>query len=132
MSGGLKGAKRPLERPLDGGVRPREHALDAMPEVGYLRFNSALCRIAFFVEASCTRFVRKPYGLSSSSSLGLSCGRGLNQGVTRMSFELSRFIASARWVFRKSVTGHFGIVTDDFGNVTGHFGDMTDRLSAVF
>ena len=36
------------------------------------------------------------------------------------------------WVFRKSVTGHFGIVTDDFGNVTGHFGDMTDRLSAVF
>ena len=38
----------------------------------------------------------------------------------------------AGWVFRKSVTGHFGIVTDDFGNVTGHFGDMTDRLSAVF
>ena len=29
-------------------------------------------------------------------------------------------------VFRKSVTGVFGIVTDDFGNATGHFGDVTD------
>ena len=35
-------------------------------------------------------------------------------------------------VFRKSVTGGFGIVTDDFGNVTGHFGDVTDRPSVVF
>ena len=34
-------------------------------------------------------------------------------------------------VFRKSVTGVFGIVTDDFGNVTGHFGDVTDGLSSV-
>jgi len=30
------------------------------------------------------------------------------------------------WVFRKSVTGVFGIVTGGFGNVTGHFGDVTD------
>ena len=29
------------------------------------------------------------------------------------------------WVFRKSVTGDFGIVTGGFGNVTGHFGDVT-------
>jgi hypothetical protein len=28
-------------------------------------------------------------------------------------------------VFRKSVTGVFGIVTGGFGNVTGHFGDVT-------
>jgi hypothetical protein len=28
-------------------------------------------------------------------------------------------------VFRKNVTGVFGIVTDGFGNVTGHFGDVT-------
>ena len=35
-------------------------------------------------------------------------------------------------VFRKSVTGVFGIVTDGFGNVTGHFGDVTDGLSSVF
>ena len=35
--------------------------------------------------------------------------------------------AAKRWcVFRKSVTGVFGIVTDDFGNATGHFGDVTD------
>ena len=34
-------------------------------------------------------------------------------------------------VFRKSVTGVFGIVTDGFGNVTGHFGDVTDGLSTV-
>ncbi|WP_292453420.1 hypothetical protein [Methylibium sp.] len=36
-----------------------------------------------------------------------------------------------RWVFRKSVTGVFGIVTDGFGNVTGHFGDVTDDPSLV-
>ena len=35
------------------------------------------------------------------------------------------------WVFRKSVTGVFGIVTDGFGNVTGHFGDVIDGPSAV-
>ena len=35
------------------------------------------------------------------------------------------------WVFRKSVTGDFGIVTGGFGNVTGHFGDVTDGPSAV-
>jgi hypothetical protein len=29
MSGGPKGAKRPLERPLDGGVRRRPHGLDS-------------------------------------------------------------------------------------------------------
>ncbi len=29
-------------------------------------------------------------------------------------------------VFRKSVTGRFGIVTAEFGNVTDHFGDVTD------
>jgi len=34
-------------------------------------------------------------------------------------------------VFRKSVTGVFGIVTDDFGNVTGHFGDVTEGLSSA-
>jgi hypothetical protein len=34
-------------------------------------------------------------------------------------------------VFRKSVTGVFGIVTDGFGNVTGHFGDVTDGPSSV-
>jgi hypothetical protein len=28
-------------------------------------------------------------------------------------------------LFRKSVTGVFGIVTGGFGNVTGHFGDVT-------
>jgi hypothetical protein len=31
----------------------------------------------------------------------------------------------ANCVFRKSVTGVFGIVTGGFGNVTGHFGDVT-------
>ena len=35
-------------------------------------------------------------------------------------------------VFRKSVTGLFGIVTDDFGNVTGHFGDVTEGSTSVF
>ena len=34
-------------------------------------------------------------------------------------------------VFRKSVTGVFGIVTDGFGNVTGHFGDVTDVPSLI-
>jgi hypothetical protein len=38
---------------------------------------------------------------------------------------------SSRCVFRKSVTGVFGIVTGGFGNVTGHFGDVTDGPSAV-
>ena len=33
--------------------------------------------------------------------------------------------AAVHCVFRKSVTGVFGIVTDDFGNATGHFGDVT-------
>ena len=28
-------------------------------------------------------------------------------------------------VFRKSVTGRFGIVTAEFGSVTDHFGDVT-------
>ena len=36
------------------------------------------------------------------------------------------------WVFRKSVTGVFGDVTDGFGNVTGQFGDVTDGPSSVF
>ena len=40
-------------------------------------------------------------------------------------------IASDHWVFRKRVTGDFGIVTGGFGNVTGHFGDVTDGPSAV-
>ena len=31
-------------------------------------------------------------------------------------------------VFRKSVTGRFGIVTAEFGNVTDHFGDVTDGV----
>ena len=34
-------------------------------------------------------------------------------------------------VFRKSVTGDFGIVADDFGNVTGDFGAVTDGHSGV-
>jgi hypothetical protein len=34
-------------------------------------------------------------------------------------------------VFRKSVTGDFGIVADDFGNVTGNFGAVTDGHSGV-
>ena len=37
-----------------------------------------------------------------------------------------RNFAVHSWVFRRSVTGDFGIVTDDFGNVTGHFGDVTE------
>jgi hypothetical protein len=36
-------------------------------------------------------------------------------------------ISRADWcVFRKSVTGRFGIVTAEFGNVTERFGDVTD------
>ena len=31
-------------------------------------------------------------------------------------------------VFRKSVTGRFGIVTAEFGNVTDDFGDVTDGI----
>ena len=31
-----------------------------------------------------------------------------------------------RCVFRKSVTGRFGIVTAEIGSVTGYFGDVTD------
>ena len=34
-------------------------------------------------------------------------------------------------VFRKSVTGHFGIVTGVFGNVTGDFGDVTGDFGDV-
>ena len=37
----------------------------------------------------------------------------------------------SRCVFRKSVTGVFGIVTDDFGNVTGHFGEVTNGPSLI-
>jgi putative transposase len=33
-------------------------------------------------------------------------------------------------VFRRSVTGGFGIVTDDFGNVTGNSGDVTEEVSS--
>ena len=33
-----------------------------------------------------------------------------------------------RCVFRKSVTGRFGIVTAEFGNVTERFGDVTDGV----
>jgi hypothetical protein len=32
-------------------------------------------------------------------------------------------------VFRKSVTGRFGIVTTDFGNVTGDSGIVTEEIS---
>jgi len=39
--------------------------------------------------------------------------------------------SEGRWVFRKSVTGDFGIVTGGFGNVTGHFGDVTAGPSWV-
>jgi len=35
------------------------------------------------------------------------------------------------FIFRKNVTGLFGIVTGDFWNVNGHFGDVTDGPSAV-
>jgi len=38
--------------------------------------------------------------------------------------------ARSNWVFRKSVTGDFGIVTGGFGNVTGHFGDVTEESSS--
>ena len=37
----------------------------------------------------------------------------------------------AEWVFRKSVTGVFGTVTDGFGKVTGHFGDVIAGPSSV-
>ncbi|MGJ7512650.1 hypothetical protein [Variovorax sp. GT1P44] len=33
-------------------------------------------------------------------------------------------------VFRESVTGVFGIVTDDFGNVTGDSGVVTEEVSS--
>jgi hypothetical protein len=33
-----------------------------------------------------------------------------------------------RCVFRKSVTGRFGIVTAEFGSVTERFGDVTDGV----
>ncbi|MEB0114847.1 IS66 family insertion sequence element accessory protein TnpB, partial [Variovorax sp. RTB1] len=36
----------------------------------------------------------------------------------------------ANCVFRRSVTGGFGIVTDDFGNVTGNSGDVTEEVSS--
>jgi hypothetical protein len=34
--------------------------------------------------------------------------------------------STSHCVFRKSVTGGFGVVTDDFGNVTGDFGAVTE------
>ena len=54
----------------------------------------------------------------SSPSFGWLCG--IVKGGTKALLRIS-----------ESVTGGFGIVTDDFGNVTGHFGDVTDGPSSV-
>ena len=69
------------------------------------------------------------------SALGLQRVLGLTSYETAWAM-LHRFwramVRPGRdWVFRKSVTGVFGIVTDGFGNVTGHFGDVTDGPSSV-
>ncbi|MDM0110457.1 patatin-like phospholipase family protein [Variovorax sp. J22R24] len=40
------------------------------------------------------------------------------------------FLVAANCVFRESVTGVFGIVTDDFGNVTGDSGVVTEEVSS--
>ena len=58
--------------------------------------------------------------------------RGLHIGVRSLNRKrFTRRTVRAEWVFRKSVTGVFGIVTDDFGNVTGHFGDVIEGSAAV-
>ena len=41
----------------------------------------------------------------------------------------ARRLGTAIWLFRRNVTGDFGIATDDFGTVTGHFGDVTEGLA---
>ena len=58
-------------------------------------------------------------------TLRLHLQAGLSYG------EVARALKIAKCVFRKSVTGDFGIVTDDFGNVTGDFGAVTDGHSGV-
>ena len=49
----------------------------------------------------------------------------------KMALQTAR-LPTVKCVFRKTVTGVFGIVTDGFGNVTGHFGDVTDGPSSVY
>ena len=52
------------------------------------------------------------------------------ESVARPPSPASRHLTSAYigCVFRKSVTGRFGIVTAEFGSVTDHFGDVTDDV----
>ena len=51
--------------------------------------------------------------------------------VQRKQFPLLCHCVRRICVFRKSVTGVFGIVTDGFGNVTGDFGDVTEASSSA-
>jgi hypothetical protein len=53
------------------------------------------------------------------------------EGTGPKAIRVRRAMAGRRAVFRKSVTGVFGIVTDGFGNVTGDFGNVTEGLSGV-
>jgi hypothetical protein len=52
---------------------------------------------------------------------GDSCPKAPNEKWAR---------TSPSCVFRRSVTGGFGIVTGDFGNVTGNSGDVTEEVSS--
>jgi hypothetical protein len=57
----------------------------------------------------------------------LSIRRGNGKWKRKYSSDF-RAAKEAKCVFRKSVTGDFGIVTDDFGNVAGDFGAVTDGV----
>ena len=47
---------------------------------------------------------------------------------THVGNAVAEFTPQPLCVFRKSVTGRFGIVTAEFGNVTERFGDVTDGV----
>ena len=61
-------------------------------------------------------------------------GEGVAVGRKHMTTLMRRMAITAlyRCVFRRNVTGVFGIVTDGFGNVTGNFGDVTTGFSGVY
>ena len=51
----------------------------------------------------------------------------LRQAATIVLSDCGQVSGGPSWcVFRKSVTGGFGIVTSDFGNVTGGFGAVSE------
>jgi site-specific recombinase XerD len=62
---------------------------------------------------------------------GIALWLGHESPTTTHQYTEANLAMKEKCVFRKSVTGDFGIVTDDFGNVTGDFGAVTDGHSGV-